>query len=166
MIYKGSRTIQWRKEVFSKIGAEAIRYTHAKKWIWTPILQHIQSESHPVVSDSLRPHGLYSPRNSPGQNTGVGGCSLLQRIFPTQGSNPGLAHCRWILYQLSYKGNPCSSQESFSILANHLADGKTTTRIGCGAVTIMLLRPLHRGEASGLDCDLWAHGAQCLSIYI
>ena len=109
MIYKGSRTIQWRKEVFSKIGAEAIRYTHAKKWIWTPILQHIQSESHPVVSDSLRPHGLYSPRNSPGQNTGVGSCSLLQRIFPTQGSNPGLAHCRWILYQLSYKGSPIRS---------------------------------------------------------
>ena len=40
-----------------------------------------------------------------GQNTGVGSRSLLQRIFPTQGSNPGLPHCRWILYQLSYKGN-------------------------------------------------------------
>ena len=36
------------------------------------------------------PHGLYSPWNSPGQNTGVGGLSLLQGIFPTQGSNPGL----------------------------------------------------------------------------
>ena len=40
------------------------------------------------MSDSLQPHGLYSPWNSPGQNTGVGGLSLLQRIFPTQGSNP------------------------------------------------------------------------------
>ena len=46
---------------------------------------------------------LYSPWNSPGQNTGVGSLSLLQGIFPTQGSNPGLLHCRWILYQMSHK---------------------------------------------------------------
>ena len=39
-----------------------------------------ENESRSVVSDSLRPHGLYSPRNSPGQNTGVGSCSLLQGI--------------------------------------------------------------------------------------
>ena len=38
--------------------------------------------------DSLQPHGLYSPWNSPGQNTGVGSLSLLQGIFPTQGLNP------------------------------------------------------------------------------
>ena len=59
-----------------------------------------------VVSNSLRPHGLHSPWNSPGQNTGVGSLSLLQGIFPTQGLNPGLPNCRRILYQLSYKGSP------------------------------------------------------------
>ena len=53
----------------------------------------------------MRPHGLYSPWNSPGQNTGVGSCSLLQGMFPTQGLNPGLLHCRWILYQLR-QGKP------------------------------------------------------------
>ena len=58
-----------------------------------------ESESYSVVSDSLRPHGLYSPGNFPGQNTGVGSLSLLQGIFPTQGLNPGLPHCRWILDQ-------------------------------------------------------------------
>ena len=62
-------------------------------------------ESRSVMSDSLQPHGLYNPWNSPGQNTGVGSLSLLQGIFPTQGSNPGLPHCRWILYQLSYQGS-------------------------------------------------------------
>ena len=36
----------------------------------------------------------------------VGGLSFLQGIFPTQGSNPGLLHCRWILYQLSHQGSP------------------------------------------------------------
>ena len=52
------------------------------------------------------PHGLYSPQNSPGQNTGVGSLSLLQEIFPTQGSNPCFPHCKWILYQLSHQGSP------------------------------------------------------------
>ena len=48
-----------------------------------------ESESRSVVSTSLRPHRLNSPWNSPGQNTGVGSPSLLQGIFPIQGSNPG-----------------------------------------------------------------------------
>ena len=61
-----------------------------------------ESESCSVVSDSLRPHGLYSPWNSPDQNTGVGSCSLLRGVFLTQESNRGLLHCRQILYQLSY----------------------------------------------------------------
>ena len=58
------------------------------------------------VSDSLQPHGLYRPWSSLGQNTGVGSLSLLQGIFPTQRSNPGLPHCRRILYQLSHNGSP------------------------------------------------------------
>ena len=65
-----------------------------------------ESECRSVVSDSLRPHGLYSSWNSPSQNTGVGSLSFLQGIFPTQGSNPGLPHCRQILYQRSHKGSP------------------------------------------------------------
>ena len=50
----------------------------------------VNSESCSVVSDSLPPHGLYSPWTSPGQNTGVGSLSLLQGIFPTQGSKSSL----------------------------------------------------------------------------
>ena len=65
-----------------------------------------QSESHSVVSDSLQPHGLYRPWNSPGQNTGGGNLSLLQYIFLTQELNRGLLHCRQILYHLSYQGSP------------------------------------------------------------
>ena len=72
----------------------------------TSILLHGESESHSVVSNSLQPHWLYNPCNSPGQNTGMGSLSLLQRIFPTQWSNPGLPHCRWIFYQLTHKGSP------------------------------------------------------------
>ena len=68
------------------------------------------------MSDSLPPHGLYSPWNSPGQNTGAGGLSLLQGIFPTQGSNTGLPYCKQILYQLSHKGSPNSGVGSLSLL--------------------------------------------------
>ena len=65
------------------------------------------------MSNSLQPHGLYRPWNSPGQNTGVGSPSLLQGIFPTQESNQGLLHCRQILYQLSYQGSPIKRNVTF-----------------------------------------------------
>ena len=98
-------------------------------WAWPTL----ESESHLVMSDSLRPHGLYShgilqarildPRDrtqvshiagrlftgwakGKPKNTGVGSLSLLQQIFPTQESNWDLLHCRWILYQLNYEGSP------------------------------------------------------------
>ena len=64
------------------------------------------SESCSVVSNSFRSYELHSPWNSPGQNTGVGSLSPLQGIFLSQGSNPGLPHCRRILDQLSHKGSP------------------------------------------------------------
>ena len=82
---------------------------------WRQILYHLsrhgsppKSESFSVVSGSLRPHGLCATRllcpwNSPGKNTGVGGHSLLQEIFLTQGSNPGFLHCRQTLYHLSHQ---------------------------------------------------------------
>ena len=73
---------------------------------WCSLHDGTERESHSVVSDSLPSSELNSPWNSPGRNTGVGSLSLLQGIFPTQGSNPGLPHCRWILYQLNYRGNP------------------------------------------------------------
>ena len=64
------------------------------------------SESCSVMSNSLWPHGLYSPWNSLGQNTGVGSHSLPQGIFPTQESNPGLPHCRRTVYRLSHRWSP------------------------------------------------------------
>ena len=71
------------------------------------------SGNSPAVSHSLGPYGLYSPWDSPGQNTGVDSLSLLQQIFLTRESNWGLLHCRWILYQLSYQGSPYTYRCSF-----------------------------------------------------
>ena len=87
----------------SKLGKKYIKAVYCHPACLTYMLN--ESESHSAVYDSLQTHGL-SPRNSPGKNTGVGSLSLLQGIFPTQGSNPGLPHCRQILYQLSHKGSP------------------------------------------------------------
>ena len=81
--------------------------SHCRKLlIFDPPLPQQLSESHSVMSDSLQLHELYSPWNSPSQNPGVGSVSLCQGIFPTQGLNPGLPHCRRILYQLRREGSP------------------------------------------------------------
>ena len=73
-------------------------------------IQVFQSESCSIASGSLWPHGLYSPWTSLGKNTGVGSLSHLQRIFLTQGLNPGLSHCRRILYHWATR----ETQESWS----------------------------------------------------
>ena len=113
---------QFDSDVSRFVGASACVYVHTcsfhlawnNYWVSHDFVYFIifgklvtvKSEHRSVVSDSLWPHGLYSPWNSPGQNTGVGSLSLLQGIFPTQGLNPGLLHCRQILYQLSHKESP------------------------------------------------------------
>ena len=90
-----------RRPVFNNSSLH-VSSTNLVQILFLVFYEKSESESHSVVSDSLQPHGLYSPWNSPGQHTGVGSCSLFGGIFPTQGrSNPGLPHCRQILYQLS-----------------------------------------------------------------
>ena len=84
---------------------ERLNWTELNK-NWNGDQIELWNKSHSVVSNSLQRHGLYSPWNSPGKNTGVGGHSLLQGTFLTQGLNPGLLYCRRILYQQSHKGNP------------------------------------------------------------
>ena len=80
---------------------------------YTPILKG-QIKGKVLVAQTcltLPPHRLelarlLCPWNSPGKKTGVGCGSLLQGIFPTQGWNPSLLHCRQIFYHLRYQGSP------------------------------------------------------------
>ena len=95
----------WRQEVLSSCRSRSAAVSPLPPSS-THLLLLLNSESCSVVSDTLRLHVLCGPWNSPGQNPGVGSCSLLQGIFPTQGLNPGLPHCRPVLYQLSHKGSP------------------------------------------------------------
>ena len=67
---------------------------HAKSWTW-PMWLSIHSEN-----------VLHALEKFSGQKTGVGSHSLPQGIFQTERLNPGLLHCRWILYQLSHQGSP------------------------------------------------------------
>ena len=68
--------------------------------------------SHSVMSDSVTPWSVCSPPgssvhgDSPGKNSGQSCHALLQEVFPNQGSNAGLPHCRWILYHLNHQGSP------------------------------------------------------------
>ena len=91
----------------------------------------LKTESCSVMSDCLQPHGLYSPWISPGQNTGVGSPSLLQGIFPTLGSNPGLPHCRWILYQLSHQGIPRILEWVAYPFSRASSQPRNQTRLSC-----------------------------------
>ena len=79
------------------------------------------------------------PWNSPGQNTGVGSLSLLQ------GSNPGLLHCRWILYQLSHKGSPRTLEWVACLFSRGSSRLKNRTGVSCiagGFVTEISGKPI------------------------
>ena len=89
------------------------------------------SESRSVMSDSLQPHELYSPWNSPGQNTGVGSLSLPQQICLTQESNWGRLHCRQILYQLSHKGSPRILEWVAYPFPSRFSQPRNQTRVSC-----------------------------------
>ena len=72
-------------------------------WVCAKLLQLCLTLCDPIDSSPL---ASSVRRYSPGKNTGVGCHALLQGIFPSQGSNPGLPHCRQILYRLSHQGSP------------------------------------------------------------
>ena len=104
------------------------------------------------MSGSLRPHGLYSPWNSPGQNTGVGNLSLLQGIFPTQGSNPGLPHCSQTLYQLSHNGSPSILEWVAYPFSRGSSWPRNWTRVSCiagGLFTNWAMREAQQDNGEG-----------------
>ena len=89
--------------------------------------------SRSVVSDSLQPHGLQSPRllcwwDFPGKSTGVGCHFLLQGIFPTRGLNPGLLHCRRTLYPLSHEGSREKQLKPQCDITPHLLEWSWSTK--------------------------------------
>ena len=110
--------------------------SQTSSWVFQPNLKvGGMPQSPSAVSNYLQPHGLYSPWNSPGQNTRVGSRSLLQGIFPTQGSNSGLPRCRQILYQQSQQRSP-RIRECYSAIKNNETMPLVPTRMGLEIVII------------------------------
>ena len=139
----------------SKVAKRSIR-----KQQTTACLPHSESETGSVTSNSLRPHGPYSPWNSPGQNTGVGSISLLQGIFQTQGSNPGLLHCRGILYQLGHQGSPRKLEWVAYPFSRRSSRPKRQTGPACIAGGLFLPtelpeKPKTANKTTGLPCCSW-----------
>ena len=95
--------------------------------------------SHSLVPDFLGPHGLQPasllcPWNSPGKNAGVGSCALLQGIFPTQGSNPGLPYCRQILYRLSHQRSKRPAKRCHQLLSLDIRE-RFCQAVCCGQIS-------------------------------
>ena len=86
----------------------ADRAHHHGSPLWA--VRCLVTQSYPTLCNPMdcSPPGSTVHGNSPGKNTGVGCHALLQRIMLTQGSNPCLPHCRWILYHLSHQESPVS----------------------------------------------------------
>ena len=106
---------------------------------------------------TLHPHGLQPARllcpwNSPSKNTGVNSCSILQGIFPTQVSNPGLLHCRQILYHLSHQGKPKNTGVSLSLLQKmFLTQGQNHGLLHCRQILYHLS---HQGKPKNTGVSL------------
>ena len=97
--------------------AQMVKSPHATAKTWSDQIRSDQLLSRVRL---LRPHGLWPARllcpwDSPGKNTGVGCHFLLQGIFLTQESNPGLLHCRQMLYCLSHQGSPNTGKPAYSM---------------------------------------------------
>ena len=111
-------------------------WVNSGSWWWTGSLVCCSPWGHKELetTEQMNWTELYSPWNSPGQNTRVGSRSHLQGIFPTQGLNPGLPHCRLgILYCLSHQSFPPSG--SFPMSQFFTSGGQS---IGVSASTSVL----------------------------
>ena len=129
---------------YSKIPENKLRQKFA---IWALKWKKVKvTQPCPTLCDPME----YSSWNSPGQNTWVGSLSLLQGIFPTQGSNWGLLHCRRILYQLSYR----EAQEKD--LFNQFSLNGLPHKVHCREITDQQNTSVLQGwEARDQNSELW-----------
>ena len=102
------------------------------------------------------PARLLCPWNSPGKNTGVSSLSFLQGIFPSQGSNLGLPHCRWILYQLSPKGSPRIQERVAVFFSRGSSWPRDWTQVYCMAGGFFTLWVTREAQGQGLATFKWS----------
>ena len=156
----GGRLLNWNW--LERAMREILMVWDSVSYFAWPLYQVFESESRSVLSDSLWHHGLYSPSNSPGQNTGVGSLSLLQGIFPTQGSSSGLPHCRWFFASWATReaswlgalgssvGRLCSLLPSVVWCWDH--------RLACGRVLPCCGNMMRWRRGGALGASVWSDG--------
>ena len=91
------------------------------EWVTCPSPGNLPNPGIELRSPALQADCLPAKPKGKPRNTGVGSLSLLQQIFPIQGSNQGLLHCRWILDQLSHQQSPHCLRTSFQCVLSSLA---------------------------------------------
>ena len=94
------------------------------EWVAVPSSRESSQPRDQTQVSSLQADSLPAEPQGKSKNTGVGSLSLLQQIFPTQGSNRGLLHCKQILYQLSYQESPTLKTEMNDSFQNSVLYGK------------------------------------------
>ena len=99
MYFPSLFTVLRMSRAINQKAAHGKQFTEIWEWKWKS-LSHVWLFANPWTVACQVPLSM----TSPGQNTGMGSHSLLQGIFPTQGSNPGLPCCRQISYQLNHQG--------------------------------------------------------------
>ena len=135
------------------------------------------TQSCPTLCDPMdcSPPGFSVHGDSPGKNTWVGCHVLLQGIFPTQGSNSGLLHCRWILYCLSHQGSPNVSilrQNKYWLIAFKYSDFFSPTffifafpspMFGYGSIWVLLFHLFFLSwRNSSFTYSGWKGGKVCM----
>ena len=128
---------------FADKGLQSQSYGFSSSYVWMWELDHkvgcavlcLVAQSSLTLCDSMdcSPPGSSVHGNSPGKNTGVSCHTLLQGIFPTQGSNPGLPHCRQILYQLSHQRSPRIPEWVAYPFSSGSSWPRNRTRVSCTA---------------------------------
>ena len=137
------RPTQWKEVWWAKWGFSGLwwscSYNKARyqpPGSWEPSYRDnmcLVAQWYPTLYDHMdcSPPGSSVHGDSPGKNTGVGCHTLLQGIFPSQGSNPGLPHCRWIFYHLSHQGSPIKLEWVADPFSRGTSWPRNQTRVSC-----------------------------------
>ena len=118
---------------FLLLFANNICYQHPRSPFLSQSNTHVTCPKWKALSRAwlCDPKDLYNPWNSPGHNTGVGSCSLLQEILLAQELNLGLPHCRQILYHLSHQGSPRILQRVAYPFFRGFSGPRNRARVSC-----------------------------------
>ena len=138
----------------------SLKYREWKRPCFFTVLQCLVAQSCPALCNPVdcSPPGSSVHRDSPGQNAGVGCHALLQGIFPTPESNPGLLHCRRILYCLSHQGSPRILEWVAMPFSRGSSQPRNQTQVSCIEADSLPAEPPGKPKNTGMGCHALLQG--------